>query len=133
LLRTAHAAGAAALIVTGASDPFHPRATRTSRGSIFKLPVIDYESAADMLADLRRNHVCAVATTAEGGQPLPEMVWPRDRFAILMGNEASGLAPEVASLVDYQVSIPMTKGIDSFSVNAAAAIILYAARHASMC
>ena len=43
----------------------------------------------------------------------------------LMGNEAQGLPPEVAAAVDVCVTIPMAPGVDSFSVNAAAAIVLY--------
>ncbi|WP_374688159.1 TrmH family RNA methyltransferase [Promineifilum sp.] len=125
LTRTAHATGARALLAVGASDPFHPRATRISRGSIFKLPVIAYADAAALLADLRANGVAAIATTAAGGAPLPDVVWPVGPLAVLMGNEAEGLPAAVQAAVDLQVTIPMAAGVDSYSVNAAAAIILY--------
>jgi TrmH family RNA methyltransferase len=125
LTRTAHAAGARALLAVGASDPFHPRATRISRGSIFKLPVVAYDDAAALLADLRACGVAAVAAVAAGGAPLPEVVWPAGPLAVLMGNEAAGLPAEVVAAVDLQVTIPMAAGVDSYSVNAAAAIVLY--------
>ncbi len=125
LLRTAHAGGALALLVAGASDPFHPRATRISRGSIFRLPVVAYDTAAALLADLRRCGVIAVATSAAGGVALPDLPRPAGPLAVLMGNEASGLPPDVAAAVDVGVTIPMTAGVDSYSVNAAAAIVLY--------
>jgi len=125
LTRTAHAAGARALLVAGASDPFHPRATHISRGSLFKLPVIAYADAAALLADLRANGVAAVATTAAGGAPLPDVTWPAGPLAVLMGNEAEGLPAAVRAAVDLQVTIPMAAGVDSYSVNAAAAIVLY--------
>ena len=128
LTRTAHAGGAAALLVAGASDPFHPRATRISRGSIFRLPVITYDTAAALLADLRRCGVAAVATSAAGGAPLPDLLWPAGPLAVLRGNEAEGLPPEVAAAVDVSVTIPMPPGVDSYSVNAAAAIVLYEVR-----
>lgn len=127
LTRTAHASGAAALLVSGASDPFHPRATRTSRGSIFRLPVIIYETAPAMLADLRAHDVALVGTTATGGVLLSTMVWPGQSTAVLMGNEAEGLPPAVQAALDYNITIPMPDGVDSYSVNAAAAIILYTA------
>lgn len=126
LTRTAHAAGASALAAVGASDPFHPRATRISRGSIFRLPVLRYDTAVALLADLRAHDVFTVATSATGGMPLGELVVPADAVAVLMGNEAEGLPPDVQSAVDTQVTIPMAAGVDSFSVNAAAAIVLYA-------
>jgi TrmH family RNA methyltransferase len=129
LTRTAHAAGAAALLVAGASDPFHPRATRTSRGSIFRLPVVAYGTAAGLLADLRRCGVAALAAVAEGGVPLPNYTPPGGPLAVLMGNEAEGLPPDVAAAVDARLTIPMTPGVDSYSVNAAAAIVLYTIQH----
>ncbi len=126
LTRTAHAAGASALAAVGASDPFHPRATRISRGSIFRLPVLRYDTAGALLADLRAHDVFIVAASAAGGTPLGDLVAPMGAVAVLMGNEAEGLPPGVQSAVDAQVTIPMAAGVDSFSVNAAAAIVLYA-------
>ena len=46
-------------------------------------------------------------------------------LAVRMGNEAQGLPPEVAAAVDVCVTIPRAPGVDSYSVNAAAAIVLY--------
>lgn len=128
LTRTAHAAGATALLVAGASDPFHPRATRISRGSIFRLPIVPYATAAALPADLRRCGVTAVATSASGGVSLPDLPPSSGPLAVLMGNEAEGLPPEVATAVDVCVTIPMPPGVDSYSVNAAAAIVLYEVR-----
>jgi TrmH family RNA methyltransferase len=127
LTRTAHAGGARGLLAAGASDPFHPRATRISRGSIFKLPVIRYDNVTAMLDDLRGHDVFTVATAAGAGAPLPDVTWPARPTAVLLGNEAEGLPPEVAGAVDLQVTIPMAVGVDSYSVNAAAAIVLYEA------
>ena len=127
LMRTAHAAGARALLVSGVSDPYHPRATQTSRGSVFKLPILHFDSPTQLLAELQQHAICTIAATADGGIRLPDMLWPSGPTAILLGNEARGLPPSLANKVDYQLSIPMATGVDSYSVNAAAAIILYAA------
>ncbi len=127
LTRTAHAGGAVALAAVGASDPYHPRATRISRGSIFRLPVVAYETADSLLADLRHHGVAAAGTVARGGTPLPDVTWPRTGSAILMGNEAEGLPPEIEATLDFSITIPMPDDVDSYSVNAAAAIILYTA------
>jgi len=129
LARTAHAGGAAALLVAGASDPFHPRATRISRGSVFKLPIVRYRTARDLVDDLARSGVAAVATTATGGTALPDLVVPDGPVAVLLGNEARGLPPDIAASADERLTIPMAAGVDSYSVNAAAAIILYALSH----
>jgi TrmH family RNA methyltransferase len=126
LVRTAHAAGAAAFLAVGTTDPFHPRATRISRGSIFRLPVIPMATAADMLATLQRLSVRTVATAAAGGVPLPSLGPMSGPTVVLMGNEGEGLPDAVQQAVDQVVTIPMPAGVDSFAVNAAAAIVLYA-------
>lgn len=128
LLRTAHAAGATGLITVGRTDPYHPRAVLTSRGSLFKLPLLHYESVAPLLQDLRQHDMMTIGTAATGGFPLPEVVFPERGLAILMGNEGQGLPEAVTAALDLLVTIPMSPGVDSFAVNAAAAIILYAAR-----
>ena len=130
LARTAHATGATALLTVGASDPFHPRATRISRGSVFKLPVIEYSTAAALLSELQRHAIALVGTAAAGGTPVAQMVWPRGGAAVLMGNEAEGLPLDVQAALDYNITIPMPAGVDSYSVNAAAAIVLYVAAQA---
>lgn len=130
LVRTGHASGAAALLAVGASDPYHPRATRISRGSIFRLPVVAYETAGALLDALRRHGIAAAGTAARGGIPLPEVVWPRAGTAILMGNEAEGLPAAVQAALDFSITIPMPATVDSYSVNAAAAVILFAAAQA---
>jgi len=47
---------------------------------------------------------------------------------VFVGGEAFGLPDAVAAALDQRVSIPMPAGVDSFSVNAAAAILLYELR-----
>jgi len=48
--------------------------------------------------------------------------------AALIGPEAFGLPGAAVSAVDRLVTIPMSADADSFSVNAAAAILLYQLR-----
>jgi 23S rRNA (guanosine2251-2'-O)-methyltransferase len=47
--------------------------------------------------------------------------------AIVLGSEGRGLRPRVASACDALVAIPLRGRIESLSVSAAAAVLLYAA------
>jgi tRNA G18 (ribose-2'-O)-methylase SpoU len=49
----------------------------------------------------------------------------RGRAAILFGNEAQGLSPDVVAACDRRVTIPMHYGTDSLNVAVAAGIFLY--------
>ena len=76
-------------------------------------------------AALRPFPIQTIGTVAENGVALPEFVWGTGGTAVFMGSEYFGLPDTVLAQLDQQVTIPMTAGIDSFSVNAAAAIVLY--------
>ncbi|MEM7115120.1 MAG: RNA methyltransferase [Chloroflexota bacterium] len=125
MVRTAHALGGTAVITVGVSDAYHPKAARTSMGSLFKLPILYYENRVAMLAAFKQHEIQMVATVATGGRPLAQAKLPRQKLAVLMGNEYWGLEDEVLTAVQHKVTIPMASDIDSFSVNAAAAIALY--------
>lgn len=124
MMRTAHALGADLFVAAGGSDPYHPRAVRTSMGSLFKQPLVTC-SLADLWAALRPYPLQTIGTVAENGLPLPDFVWGKGGTAVFMGSEYFGLPEAVLNQLDALVTIPMTPGIDSFSVNAAAAIVLY--------
>ncbi len=125
LTRTAHALGATALLAVGVSDPFHPTALRTSMGSVFKLPVATFDTAETWLEELTAAGVQTIGLAAQGGEPLPRFIPPAAPLALCLGNEAQGLDPALAARLDYRVTIPMQAGVDSYSVNVAAALALY--------
>jgi 23S rRNA (guanosine2251-2'-O)-methyltransferase len=50
-----------------------------------------------------------------------------DQVVLVLGSEGRGLRPRVAAACDELVSIPLRGQIESLSVSAAAAVLLYAA------
>jgi TrmH family RNA methyltransferase len=125
LLRTAHASCATAFVATGISDPYHPKALRTTMGSLFKLPILLYKDPMPLINHLRELGIETVGTAVSGGTLLTQATFSTAGVAVLIGSEAWGLPENVQTGVDRLVSIPMKAGVDSFSVNAAAAIVLY--------
>ena len=125
LTRTALASGATALVGIGISDPYHPRAVRISMGSVFRLPILIYPKLDGFLNDLKRFDCMTVAAVSTGGTPLPRARLGEGAVAVLLGCEAFGLPPETTAAVDARVTVPMEPQVDSFSVSAAAAVILY--------
>lgn len=124
LIRTALTLGAKALVAVGLSDPHHPKAVRTSMGSVFRLPVLGYPEVAPLLEELRALGI-TTAGAVSGGGVLPSEVTASGSLALLLGSEAFGLPEEVVASLDRQVTIPMATEVDSLSVNAAASILLY--------
>ena len=50
------------------------------------------------------------------------------KLAIVMGNEGDGLSCETIAKADYVVRIPMSHGVDSLNVAAAAAVAFWQLR-----
>ncbi|GJM42376.1 MAG: tRNA/rRNA methyltransferase SpoU [Ardenticatenaceae bacterium] len=124
MIRTAHALGADLFVTVNSSDPYHPRAVRTSMGSIFKLPNLA-TTLPELFVALQAYSVQMVGTVAEGGVALPHFEKGVEGTAVFMGSEYFGLPDDLLRQLDSLITIPMSPGIDSFSVNAATAIVLY--------
>lgn len=130
IVRTADAAGAVAVILVGDTvDPHNGKCVRSSAGSLFHLPIArtaDFDEAA---AVLRERGLSLLATTIDGELELdpsrPRFGLPDTPVAWLFGNEAHGLAPEIAAAADHRVHIPIRGRAESLNVAAAAAVCLY--------
>jgi len=130
VVRCADAAGVDAVVLAGHSvDLYNPKTVRASVGSMFHLPVARGESAADVVADVRRKGLTVLA--ADGGGELDLFAAETSGLlagptAWLFGNEARGLPEEVAELADYRVRIPIFGAAESLNLATAAAVCLYA-------
>jgi TrmH family RNA methyltransferase len=115
VVRVAAAAGAAAVLTTGARDPWDPAALRGSAGLHFALPVgrVDAPPAGRPLAALD-----------PGGEPLAAL--PAD-VLLAFGTERHGLSAALRERADLRVAIPMRAGVSSLNLATAAAVALYAA------
>jgi tRNA G18 (ribose-2'-O)-methylase SpoU len=51
-----------------------------------------------------------------------------ERLAIVLGAEGSGLSPDTIAGCDYTACIPMSHGVDSLNVAAAAAVVFWQLR-----
>ncbi|ORA72014.1 RNA methyltransferase [Mycolicibacterium insubricum] len=127
MIRTAHAMGADAVVLTGNSvDPYNGKCLRASAGSIFAIPVITEPDPDVVLDVLRAAGVQILATTLDGDLDLDtaggRLAAPT---AWLFGPEAHGLSADLALGADHRVRIPMPGGAESLNVAAAAAICLY--------
>lgn len=125
LIRTALASDAAGVICVGSSDPFHPKAVRTSLGSLFKLPLSRLPSSEGLLSLLRERGIHTLATVAREGASIDRADWPVGSVALFVGNEGRGLSDGLRSAADGRVTIDLCTAADSYCVNAAAAVCLY--------
>lgn len=130
IVRTADAAGAAAVICAGAcADPFGWKALRGSMGSALRLPVCVVPSLAEAITALAGAQVAIFALDARATADVHDARWP-DRVALAVGREGAGLDATLCARADALVRITMRAGVESLNVAVATGIALYAARRA---
>ncbi|HWB67011.1 MAG TPA: RNA methyltransferase [Mycobacteriales bacterium] len=133
IFRAAAALGMDGVVLSPRSaDPLYRRSVRVSMGAVFSLPYARATSRPEWLAELRSaGFTVAALTPAPDAVPLDEVNFaPDDRVALLLGTEGEGLSQASIAGADLAVRIPMTAGIDSLNVAAAAAVAFWALRPA---
>src|SRR5262249_29475954 len=132
-VRSAEAFGATGVVATrGSADPWSPKALRASAGSALRLPALRGIAIPILMAQLKITgaRMYATATTHGGLGDLREISAEVDLtgpVAIFIGNEGSGLPPEVTCSVDRVISIPIGRQVESLNAGIAASILLYEA------
>jgi TrmH family RNA methyltransferase len=114
ICRTAAGAGAPALVVLeGTADPFGAKAVRASAGNVFRIVVA--RATWEDLAGLEGYGAAASGGTWLAGTPIEKA------GMIVLGSEAHGL-----SRGDLKtVTVPLSEGVESLNVAAAAAVLLF--------
>ena len=127
ILRSADAAGAAGVVFTPDSvDVYNAKAVRASAGSLFHLPVVRGVPAAEAVEALRGRGAQVLAAAADGEASAYEVDLARPT-ALLLGNEAWGLTPEVRALADGSVRVPIAGRAESLNLAAAGTLLLFEA------
>ena len=125
MLRTALGFGYTDIaIIRPAADAFDPHVVRASMGAIFGLNVRYYDDFEAYRTEFPEHALYPFMLDAS--VPLSEGVKNKKTpFALIMGNEGSGLPAEFAQL-GQAVRIPHSQAIDSLNLSIAAAIGMYA-------
>ncbi len=118
LIRSADAFGPAFVAPSsGSADPTGPKALRASAGSLFRVPLVEFDRAPGE----------RIALVPRGGQPLAEIeLGPTVLF--VLGAEREGLPGEVLAQCERQATIPLESGVESLNVAMAGTIALYELR-----
>lgn len=125
LIRTADAVGAAALIlVEPCVDPFDPKTVRGSMGSLFNVPVVSVQDVAGLFAWLTARGLRPVGADPHLGETWGAGLW-RGGVALVLGNEARGLSPDVAAQIQQWAKLPIVGKAESLNVAVAGGVLMY--------
>lgn len=124
MIRTADAAGIDAVILgKGSADPYNPKTVRSAQGSHFHIPVIKGD-LNEWLAQLKQTGIRIIGT---GLQQASEhyAIEPMQAFALIVGNEGSGVSEDYLRQADEVVKIPLYGKAESLNVAIATGILVY--------
>ena len=133
ILRSAEAFGATGVVTTrGTADPWSPKALRASAGAALRLPLLRGMAIPVLMVQLRIARVKIYATSGAacadaGAADFSAQADLCEPAAIFIGNEGSGLSPEVIRAADAVLKIPIRANIESLNAGVAASIVLYEA------
>jgi 23S rRNA (guanosine2251-2'-O)-methyltransferase len=143
LLRTADGLGVSRVYLTGytpypviPNDTRLPHVSRRLTSRIHKTALgaeeyLDIEQSNDLEGVINKlrldGYVIAGLEQSKGSITLNELAVP-PKIAIILGNEVSGLEPEILTLADHIIEIPMFGQKESFNVIEAASMALFYCR-----
>ncbi len=125
MIRTAEGAGFDAVIADEETvDVYNPKVTRSTMGSLFRVPVLYTGDLLATLEHMKRGSVTVFAAHLGGQKDYRKEEYP-DRLAFLIGNEGSGLSERISKEADRLIRIPMYGKLESLNAAVAAAILMY--------
>ena len=104
-------------------DFYNSKVVRASQGMLFHVNLIKRDLKKELL-ELKENGYKIYSTNVKNGKDIKK-VEKSEKFAIIMGNEGSGVSDELANLADEFLYIPMSSNCESLNVAVATSIILY--------
>jgi len=127
ICRSAECAGAAGVVLPERrAAEVTPAVCKASAGAVEHLPLAQVRNLTDFLTAAKARDFWCYG--ADGDARLDyRQVDLSGPVVLVMGSEGKGLRPRVASACDALISLPLHGRIESLSVGAAAAVLLYAA------
>lgn len=97
---------------------------KASAGTLFKCRIYHCDELAGTLEALHEIGYRIAGLDSRGSELLQSLSADKPQVFVL-GNETSGISPEVEALCDTRVRIPLANGVESLNVSIAAALVAF--------
>jgi TrmH family RNA methyltransferase len=108
---------------SGSVELTNPKLVQSTMGSLFQVPVGGGGPAVSLLEGLKGVGFTIVSLELDGAKDVREMEWP-DKLALVIGNEARGVSPDVSRMADQRVRIPRFGRAESLNAAVSVAAVL---------
>ena len=128
VLRTAEAASASGVIISGGSaDVFSPKSVRSSMGSAFRIPVWANADEVEVQSWASERKLVLTGADSGSGKSYIDIDWTVSRL-VIFGSEAHGIPETLKRDVTDLIRIPMADKVESLNLAVSAGIILFEAK-----
>lgn len=125
VVRSAECLGAHAIVIPEkGSARINADAVKTSAGALHSFPVCRVKAITRTIEFLKESGLKIIAASEKTGTKVSELDLTGPAV-LIMGSEDRGVGPELLSMADHHVVIPMTGNISSLNVSVAAGILMY--------
>lgn len=125
IIRTSDSVGLTGVILgNGTVDMYNSKVIRSTQGSLFHLPVVKAD-LSETVEKLKKQNIPVFGTTLNATAKAYKMVPAQDSFALIVGNEGSGISTELLTRTTENLYIPIYGQAESLNVSIAAGILLY--------
>ena len=133
IVRSCNSFGIDAAFISGHGvDPYDAKSISASRGTVFCTPVIKLAANSQLekfFARGKQNTKFLIYGSSAKADKNLRMSEKSSRFALIIGNEATGMTPYLKELSDVMLRIPISGDATSLNVACAASILLYELTH----
>ena len=128
IIRTSDWFGVDGILLSQSSvELYNPKVIRSTMGSIFHLPILEFSDGPGLFADalrrLRTGGFKLYGAQVSGSSDIRTIIWPK-KSVLVIGNEARGISPEISTILDEHIAIPKFGKAESLNAAVAAGVIL---------
>ena len=106
-------------------DIYSPKVVRATQGMLFHVPIVFF-FFFKLIPILKKINIPVLATNVKYGEEVKNLTKEEKKvFALIIGNEGSGVNPKYLEMSDKFIYIPMNDVVESLNVAVATSIILY--------
>ncbi len=114
----------AILLPTKGAAQISPLVIKASVGTIFKLPIIKTTNLKTTLESFKKEGADVYRLSSHANVSYQEQDYSSKTIFVL-GNESEGVSPEVESICNESIVIPMKRGVESLNVAVTAALLAF--------
>lgn len=126
IIRSAEAFGMNGVILVGnCADVYSPKVLRSTMGTIFRLPIISFDSVTDAFDAFKKCGFKTFGAVLERNSKKLSEISFDEKTICLIGNEANGLTKNAQNLCDDFLFIEMSGGAESLNAAVAASVVMW--------